>query len=336
MPRQSRIQIKGSLHHVMARGIYGQDIFADKKDYNRFLGRLGELITGSDHTCYAWALLSNHFHLLIKTGDNTLSSLMRRLLTSHAVYFNRRHKRFGHLFQNRFKSILCQEDTYFLQLIRYIHLNPIRVGSVKSLKTLNKYPYTGHACLMDQFSNDWQDTSYPLQWFGKQKQRAQKRYLNYIKEGIPEGRREDLTGGGLLRTVGGWKKLKELRIKGRSTLGDERMLGDSDFVELILKQVEHSDDTIEFFNKHHTLEQLTEEACRFFELQTIDVRSGCKQRHLTQAKSIICYTAVRILKMKGAEVATYLGLSKSAVSKMVNGFQHSDVFNQFIKNHLKI
>ncbi len=104
MPRQSRINIPGSLHHIMARGINGQDIFHDKKDFERFLERLEILLLKSDHICYAWALMNNHFHLLLKSGNESLSSLMGRMLTGHAVYFNRRHKRYGHLFQSWFKE----------------------------------------------------------------------------------------------------------------------------------------------------------------------------------------------------------------------------------------
>ena len=88
---------------------------------------------------------------------------MRRLLTGYAIYFNRRHRRYGHLFQNRYKSILCQEDPYFLELVRYIHLNPLRANIVKDLRSLDKYPYTGHSALMGRFENDWQDMDYVLE-----------------------------------------------------------------------------------------------------------------------------------------------------------------------------
>ena len=173
MPRQSRLELPGSLHHIMARGINGQDIFSDEKDFNHFRDRLGDLISQSSNQCFAWVLMKNHFHLLLRSGDEPLSRMMRRLLTGHAVSFNRRHKRSGHLFQNRFKSILCQEDTYFLQLVRYIHLNPIRSGVVKTIKTLNKYPFSGHAYIIGLLKNEWQNTQYPLQWFGRQKRRSQ-------------------------------------------------------------------------------------------------------------------------------------------------------------------
>ncbi|MBU2498278.1 MAG: hypothetical protein KKE57_05210 [Proteobacteria bacterium] len=85
---------------------------------------------------------------------------MRRLLTGYAVGFNRRHKRHGHLFQNRYKSIVCQEDTYLRELVRYIHLNPVRAGIVSDIGELNRYPYSGHSALMGRYKRRWQDVEY--------------------------------------------------------------------------------------------------------------------------------------------------------------------------------
>ncbi len=334
MPRQPRIQIAGSLYHVMARGIHGQDLFYDKKDFDHFASRLAELFITTDHTCYAWALLNNHFHLLIKSGETPLSLLMRKMLTGHAVYFNRRHKRSGHLFQNRFKSILCQEDAYFLQLVRYIHLNPIRAGLVKSIRSLNSYKYSGHAYILGELTNDWQDTQTPLLWFGKQKNRSVQKYIDYMKAGLTEGKREDLTGGGLLRTAGGWKGLKDLRKRGQSILGDERMLGDSNFVEETLKQFDEPIESSHSVRNDYSLDQLTKDVCHHFDVSPTDVKGASKQRNLIKAKGMICYVATRNLKTKGTELATFLNISKSTVSKLVSGFQSNEQYAEFINIYM--
>ena len=126
MPRQPRLDAPGTLHHVMGRGIGGIKIFGNKKDCEDFLERLADLVSNDAIRVYAWALMSTHFHLLARTGNQPLSDSMRKLLTGYAVKFNRRHRRYGHLFQNRYKSIVCDEDIYFRELVRYIHLNPIR------------------------------------------------------------------------------------------------------------------------------------------------------------------------------------------------------------------
>ena len=140
MPRQSRIDAPGALHHVIARGIERRNIFRDDQGRYNFLERMGALAEGTATVCYAWALIPNHFHLLLRTGTAPIATFMRRLLTGHAVSFNRRHRRHGHLFQNRYKSILCQEDSYLLELVRYIHLNPLRAKLVADMDALGEIP----------------------------------------------------------------------------------------------------------------------------------------------------------------------------------------------------
>ena len=126
MPRKARIDATGALHHIVIQGIERKAIFADDKDRENFLERLSILLQGTETPCYAWALMTNHVHLLLRSGTISIASIMRRLLTGYAVRFNRRYRRSGHLFQNRYKSILCQEDRYLRQLVAYIHLNPVK------------------------------------------------------------------------------------------------------------------------------------------------------------------------------------------------------------------
>lgn len=130
MPRSTRVDIPGLLYHVTARGVERRDIFVVDRDRESFLDRFSTLLVDTDTGCLAWALMSNHIHLLLRPGPAGLATFMRRLLTGHAVAFNLRHQRVGHLFQNRYHSILCDEDSYLLPLIRYIHLNPLQAGLV--------------------------------------------------------------------------------------------------------------------------------------------------------------------------------------------------------------
>ena len=124
MTRQARIDAPDALHHIICRGVEGRQIFVDDADRDHFVKRLATVLSETSTNCFAWALIPNHFHLLVRTGHVPISMVMGRLLTSHALHFNRRHRRCGHLFQNRYKSILCQQDPYLLELVRYIHLNP--------------------------------------------------------------------------------------------------------------------------------------------------------------------------------------------------------------------
>ena len=115
MPRLARLDAPGVLHHIMIRGIERRKIFRDNKDRDGFLERLSTVLVETHTPCYAWALLNNHAHFLFRSGPSGISNVMRRLLTGYAVTFNRKYKRHGQLFQNRYKSIICQEDAYLYQ-----------------------------------------------------------------------------------------------------------------------------------------------------------------------------------------------------------------------------
>jgi putative transposase len=238
MPRKSRIDAPAALHHIIARGVERKPIFRDDSDRNNFLGRLAANLEESRTPCYAWALLPNHFHLLLRTGAVPISTVLRRTLTGYAVTYNRRYSRHGHLFQSRFKSILCQEEPYLLELVRYIHLNPLRAGIVAGLHSLAQFPYSGHRGLLGKSERKWQDSEYVLSLFAKTVSIARRRYLGFVAEGVQQGRRPDLIGGGLVRSVGGWAGVKALRNMGGYQKGDERILGNGEFVEQVLTQAE--------------------------------------------------------------------------------------------------
>ena len=128
MPRQARLDAPSVLHHVMVRGIEKRRIVDDAKDRRRFAARLGEAAISKGTTIYAWSLMGNHAHIQLRSGSVGLPSFMRGFLTGYAIDYNHRHRRHGHLFQNRYKSIVCEEDAYFRELVRYIHLNPLRAA----------------------------------------------------------------------------------------------------------------------------------------------------------------------------------------------------------------
>jgi REP element-mobilizing transposase RayT len=133
MPRQARLDAPGTLHHVIIRGLERRAIVKDDVDREAFVTRLGAMAQATGTPIYGWALLPNHAHVLLRSGPTGIPRFMRRLLTGYAITFNRRHRRVGHLFQNRYKSIVCEEEAYFRELVRYIHLNPLRAKLVPDL-----------------------------------------------------------------------------------------------------------------------------------------------------------------------------------------------------------
>ena len=318
MPRKARIDAPGALQHIICRGIERRKIFIDDADKNSFVTRLGRIISETQTPCYAWALIDNHFHLLLKTGNVPIANLMLRLLTGYVVSFNLRHKRSGHLFQNRYKSILCQEEPYLLELVRYIHLNPLRAGLVSSMHQLDRYRYCGHSVLMGKIQNDWQDTNYVLKLFGKRVSSACKRYREFVEKGVKKGRRPDLTGGGLIRSAGGWSALKAYRRQKIHVKGDERILGDNDFVESVLdEQNERLERGYRIQMQGYDFDKIVGRVAAIFEFKPEEVLSNVKERKRVKARSVLCYWAVNELKMTGTAIGRQLKMSESTISRAV-------------------
>ena len=316
MPRKARIDAPGAVHHIIFRGIERRRIFNDKIDYGNFIDRLGKVLTETSTPCYSWALMPNHAHLLIRTGRTPIATVIRRLLTGYAQQFNRRHRRHGHLFQNRYKSILCEEELYLLELVRYIHLNRLRAGIVKDLKGLDRDPYCGHSALLGRRKIPWQDTVYVLRRFGRGKNAARRDYRDFIAKGVKQGKRSDLIGGGLVRSVGGWSALKAIRNTRVRVMGDERILGSSEFVAAVLKQAnEDYEEKIRQQSDGMSLSALLRKVADHFGLSPELLMGSSKQSVIVEARSFFCYLATARLMESGTEVARMLKISPSTVSK---------------------
>ena len=319
MPRLARLDAPGVLHHIIIRGIERRMIFKDDQDRENFLERLGKLLPETETICYAWALIPNHAHFLLRSGPGGISYLMQRLLTGYAVYFNRRHRRHGPLFQNRYKSIICQEDLYFKELVRYIHLNPVRAKIVSNIDSLSKYAFCGHSILVGKYKSDWQEVSYVLSHFGKTPNVARKKYATYVKEGYGQGRRPELTGGGLIRSLGGWAALKKMRLAGHDRVkGDERILGDSDFVSSILAEAnEKLDRHYELKSQGYDLTKLEERVIEIYGIEKEAIYSKGRRKMQVHARSLLCFWAVRELGYTATDLARRLGMTQPAVGYAV-------------------
>jgi REP element-mobilizing transposase RayT len=300
----------------MGRGIERTNIFRTDQDREDFLKRLADLCSDVNLIVYAWSLLSNHFHLLARTGKQPISRSMRKLLTGYVVNFNRRYKRHGHLFQNRYKSIICEDDPYLLELTRYIHLNPLRAGIVADVRGLSQYRWTGHSAIIGRVKREWQDIDTVLGYFGKG-HKAVEKYERYVEEGISRGRRPELVGGGLIRSLGGWSQVLSLRRKGMKVAFDERVLGGDDFIEKLLSEAEQREkETLRIRHKVPDLLSLAKSITEGEGIEGEELRSGNRRREVVRARRVFCQLAIGKMGYPGAEVARFLGVTTSSVNRL--------------------
>jgi len=316
MPRQARLDAPGTLHHVIIRGIERKKIISDDRDRKNFVSRMGTIAKETETLIYAWALMTNHAHILLRSGSFGLPRYMRRLLSGYATSYNRRHRRHGHLFQNRYKSIVCEQEPYFKELIRYIHLNPLRTNLVNNLSKLDHYKYCGHSVIMGRVKNDWQDRDYVLRWFGSKAGEAKRAYRQFVKKGIDQGRRSDLVGGGLIRSQGGWLAVKAMRRFGVREKSDERILGSGEFVQQLISQ---SDQIRKGqFSAHERMQRVTievENKCRKENISVEAMQSGSRRQKVSMVRSQLAIKLVEEYGLSLAETGRHLGVSASAIAK---------------------
>jgi hypothetical protein len=239
-----------------------------------------------------------------------VSRSLRSLLTGYAGAFNRRHKRVGHLFQNRYKSIVVEEEPYLLELVRYLHLNPLRAGVVSDLRRLDRYPWTGHSALLGTVPRPWQATPEVLDHFGPSRRRARHAYRAFIAAGLPQGRRPDLQGGGLIRSLGGWAAVAALRRGREAYRGDERILGGSEFVEHLRQQVEAQQSARP---RGLSLARLCGTVCRQVGIAPTLLPGGTRRPAVSRAREGIAYLWVTRAGRAARPLAPVLGVSPQAV-----------------------
>jgi REP element-mobilizing transposase RayT len=312
MPRQARIDIPGHLYHVIARGIERGKIFVDDDDYTDFLSRLEEKLDKTGSKCYAFSLLPNHFHLLVLRGHRPLAELMRRLLTGYAVRFNQKHKRAGHLFQNRYKAILCEVDWYFLELVAYIHLNPLRAGVVKDLDELCRYRWCGHSVIMRPREVGFLAKEEILRQFGNKAKGARRKYESFIAERVDKFKPGDLSGGGLMRSMARWSTEVAFQGEGDEEASDERVLGRGDFVASVLREAEKQPQF------KGTLEEAMKQVVKDTGIEAEAILSASRVREVVRARALYCYLAKEHCGTSGVQLMKQLRLTSGAISHLLS------------------
>ncbi len=309
MPRIARVDYPGALHHVMGRGIERRYVLAEPEEKSFFLERLKELCRRYDFRCYAWCLMDNHYHLLLETGPVPLKKLMSGLLTSYGLYYNRTHRRVGHVFQNRYQSILCEKEAYLLELVRYIHLNPVKADMLE-LSRLRGYRWCGHHELLNEKSERLIEQEYVLECFSKQRKQAIRAYSAFMREGLDCS--QDYEGGGLKRSLTA-KVLSQASMKPEERINyDQRILGCGEFVDQVLSRAENigtqERQVIEF-------EDLAKKVQVYYNIGYEELFGKQRTFPYREARLVLIYLANGYSDIANQRVlGQYFGISRTAIS----------------------
>jgi len=315
MPRGPRLDFPGALHHVIARGLERRRIFRDDWDRARCLERLDRVVSAGGAGLYAWCFMPNHAHALIRTGPVPLARLIQRWLGPYATGFNLRHRRAGHLFQNRFKSVLVEEEPYLLELVRYIHLNPVRARrQLVTLDGLDEHAWTGHAVLLGRRELGAQDTAFVLRHFGAAFEPARSAYRAFVRAGRGVGSAIDLDGGGLRRSAGGWVHVRTLARGRERWAHDERVLGTSAFVHRVVDESPR-DAPAPPADPSTLIPILCADVAPRFAVAVSEVERPSLRRPVLDARAVVSDLAVRQHGLPLTVVGRHLGVSKQSVAR---------------------
>jgi putative transposase len=312
MPRMHRLQAPGALVHIIARGIDGMTLFKCDEDRQTFLASFGVLLAKTRCKCLTWCLMDNHYHLLLRSTDLPLAKLMRPLNGLYARWYNRKYSRRGYLFQDRFKSIVCQDQEYARQIIRYINLNPIRGGIVSSLAGLRRFKWCGHRRIIgapSPIGESFQDIGEVLRRFGPTEQEARCGYADYLKEAV---------GGADAKTAGYLDVLSKTEISG-SFKGWPSVIGDPDFARRALEKFKKGR-----IRKHRKcdyvkiLGNLSKELCEKYGVEKSELFRRGKNNLRSEIRSHFASRAHLKELIPMGEIADFLGITISPVARLVS------------------
>src|SRR4030043_1265951 len=287
MARKPRIEYDGAFYHVIIRGNQRQRIFKDTTDYQKYLQILSTYKQRYRFFIYSYMLMSNHVHLLIEVQRNPLSKILQGINQSYTAYFNKRYKTVGHLFQGRYKAILCDRDEYLLSLVKYIHLNPVRA---KTAKTPGKYRWSGHNNYAKKSDKKGiVDEDQVLRMFSEDKTRARKLYRAFMDEGITV-MKDDIY----------------------STI-DQGILGDERFADKIM---ERYDNRIEQRRrkKEYSLSEIAAVIEEVYDITLSQIRQKSKDRGISKGRKLLSLVANEY-GYKGKEIAEYIKKDPAIVTR---------------------
>ncbi len=341
MPRRCRLDWPGAVHHVMARGVGKHPLFDDDQDMDVFTNRLVRCIQQTGTSIFAWVLMPNHLHLLTRTDGESLSKFMQKLLTGHAVYYNMRHERVGHLFQNRFKSILVQAEEYLLSLVRYIHLNPLRAGLVRFPDHLESYRWSGHRALIHPRSLQWINRKEVLDCFSGNESGKIDAYLEYLEEDKSDPEYL-LTNGSFIVNSKGLVST-ESSLPGPVNRSGFPLLGSREFGLSVLKQLRGSDAGSSRVRTpvHQVITSLVILIEDYWRIPAGSLRSGGRRDSIVEAREVLSYLLVDTIGLTFSDSGHIVGLSRQGVSDAAERFRvrmrsESSIYKQLLHHAYEI
>jgi len=286
MARRPRIEFEGAFYHVLTRGNQKQEIFLEEKDFSKYLQILIDYKKRYRFLLYAYVLMPNHVHLLVETKENPLSKILQGINQRYTMYFNRKYDTVGHLFQGRYKAILCDKDEYLLKLIKYIHYNPVRAGIVDSL---DKYRWSSHRDFINTIPGGTVDSQLILPMFSEKLRHARKLYQKFMEDGSVISKKD------LNRTV------------------DQRILGDEDFAEQVMTKTGNNLSPGRV-SKKLSLEEIADRVQRFGGINRKELMGKGKGQKVQQGKKLLSLIA-REYGYRGKEVAAFLQKDPAVITR---------------------
>lgn len=304
MARKNRIEYPGAFFHVLARGNNKQKIFKDEEDYKVYILRLKKYYERHKFILYAYVLMPNHVHLLIETGLTPLSKIMQGLQQSYTYYFHRKYKTVGHLFQGRYKAILCQRDTYLLELVRYIHLNPVRAGLATNPED---YLWSSHLVYIGYLNQNYVKKDLVLKILSGNEPKSDKIYCRFIADVVDKGHQNAFYD-----------------------MIDQRLLGSSDFVNEVKQRIKGQDK-----NKNHnqkqfiqeqrdqvlikkkTLPEILEAVIKIMRVSSESILSNSREQKIASARRLYAFIASRYSGISNKSIAEFLKKDHSHISNMI-------------------
>jgi REP element-mobilizing transposase RayT len=306
MPRKARITVPGAVHHVMSRGIEGRSIFRDDNDRSAYLRILQSSILKSGYRLYAWVLMDNHYHLVMRISEYPLGVFMRNVNGQYAQHFRKSAASRGYLFQDRYKSIVTQDQNYIEQLVRYVHLNPLRAGQCADLSSLDHYRWCGHATLMGNQVCSFQNTRDVLARFGSTHNQAVKKYRDFIGVGIG-------TEGGLAEIVRKANaETENIHLTGCWVIGNKEFVRKA-IERDRLRRVRIAD----YAKQDIHIGDIAQKVAKYYGLPFEALGRRGKSNDRSAARKAVAYIASQRYGIPVIEIARYFNISSPSVSEML-------------------